>query len=268
MLSVYSVISCKIRIVLGFHCNKGNGSGENLIFAASQPTLIAANLVSVPSAEAAAAWDDLFSVLEKYGQHLSALTGADSTRGTENSILALARQFNDTADKLKHERLISKSPEISANLATGFTEVARLILRAHAQAEARKILLNTDSTMAGVFTGLAEAIGATSKDGLRHLISAHWDQRKVEKQGAFLSANPAERRRLTLEFSELLDAREIQDLALTALRRSILALADAHHAVARGREVSLGEAVGVITLELKHARELQNQLKTKLNPNP
>ena len=259
------VTAAKIQTQLTFSSLAKMTREDSVDFAATQPILKATNLVSVPSTEAAAAWEDLFSVLEKYGQHLASLSAANATKSTEDSLGSLAHQFKETAGNLEREGLITGSSKNSVNLATGFSEVAGLLLRAQTQVQARRLFRDTDAAIAIIFTGLAEAIGATSKEGLRHLIYAHSDQRKAEKQLVFLGAKPAERRRVTQEFSDLLTVRETQDLALASLRRSFLALVEAHHALAQGQPFDARNANDVLESELKHAREFQAAVIAKPN---
>ena len=238
---------------------------DSIDFAANQPTLKADNLVTVPSTGAVEAWDDLFSILEKYGQHLSALTSANSAKDVENSLGMLAKQFNATSATFKQVNFIATSPQISAKLAASFDEVARLLVQTRAQAVARKIAADTDLPMMAVFHGLADGIGATRKEGLRRFVAAHWAERRGVKQVAFLEAKTdLGRRRITQEFSELLDKEETQDHVLDSLRRSLLALASAHHAIAQGHTMGLRDAIDTISIELKHARDLRDQLKAKL----
>ena len=238
---------------------------DSIDFAAAQPTLKAVNLVSVPSPEAMEAWEAVFGTLERYGQHLSALSGKELTAGLEASLGSLAQRFNETGVKLKADGWLTASPQVSASLATGFSEAARLLVRARTEKRVRQVLHDTDPAMAQIFSGLADALGATSKEGLRQLVAAHAHQNQGEKQAAFLGASPTERRRLTVAFAEILATEETQDAALASLRRSLLALSEAHHALALGQPASVRALVEIVATELKHVRELQSGLKSKLN---
>jgi hypothetical protein len=234
---------------------------DSIDYAAAKENLSAANLVSTPDAQTIAAWDELFTTLEQYAANLSTLAAAQPTKAFQDSMVTLAEQFRNTSKKLNDENPITKTPQ----LATAFTEAAALIMKWHAQAEARKIAVEVDPQMTRIFTGLAEAVGNTDKDGLRRTVLAHWDLRLAEKQAQFLNTSNLDvRKRITREFADLLDKRDAQDLALASLRRSFLALADAHHAVALGHYVSLCSAVAAVSDELKNTKELHDRFTAKL----
>jgi hypothetical protein len=61
------------------------------------------------------------------------------------------------------------------------------------------------------------------------------------------------------EYIKLLSKRDAQDELLAGLRGTYLALADAHTALAAGRQADLAGAIDFVTAELKHARDLRDQ---------
>jgi hypothetical protein len=67
------------------------------------------------------------------------------------------------------------------------------------------------------------------------------------------------------DFIDLLKKRDAQDELLAALRRSYLALAEAHTALAKGRATDLGSAIDIVAAELKRARDLQDQFTKTLS---
>jgi len=238
---------------------------DSIAYASAQPTLKAANLVSSPDDETIAAWDRLLAVLEKYSQDLTTLTGGNLSQPFSDAVAGLAGQMNETSNNLKNQGLTGSSPQVSAGMATAFTEVAKVLIQARAAAEAKAVALQTDAQIGAILTGLADALGATAGDGLRHTVAAHWRDREGALQVSFLGTTDASaRQQITTAFADLLNQEEAEDLALASVRNSLLTLAEAHHALALGQEITLAGAVAAIANELKSAQAQHDQLAAKL----
>jgi len=236
-------------------------------FAARQPTLKEANLVVVLDEESVAAWDRAFAALEKYSQNLLLLTSPDLTKDYKDSAVSLAGEIKTTGEKLKDANLTPSAPEVSAFLSTAFTKLGDLLLRAKAQSDAKTILTSTDPTVREIFVRMADAIDPSGqRGGLRGTMLAHRQQRKAELVTSFVNTqDQAERRRLVVNYAALLTLQRAQDMALGSLRRSFLALADAHHALANGRNVGVIAAIGVVDQEVKDTKELFNRFRAVTN---
>lgn len=237
-----------------------------LDFAITQERLSEESLEAVPNAAAVAAWNGVFDPIEAYAQRLSSLIAADSTKSVEDSIGALAKQFNTTSDKVKDNTGFGNAGQITAGSASVFAEVASALLRARAEKEAMGVASKTDPAIRLMFTALAEAIGKDNiSPGLRATVRANWNQRVGEQKVKFLEAGtPDKRRPVVKDYIELLNKRDAQDELLAALRRTYLSLADAHSALATGHTSDLGGAIDFISAELKHARELKDQFTKTL----
>ncbi len=235
-------------------------------FAAQRPTLNATNLVSSPDPEIIASWDRIFSPIERYSQQLASLVSPDAAKEFTESAVGLAAQFRETSDKLKKESLLATAPEISPQLATAFTKVGEAILRMRAQAEAKRIAAATDPEVQKIFVTLADVIGDAQTKHLRGSVRAHWQNLEAPLQSQFLrTTDPNEKRQIVQRFADLLEKQDEQDLSLDSLRRSLLALADAHHALAQGQAGSLRSAVGIVGEELARTKALYDEFKSKLN---
>jgi hypothetical protein len=239
-------------------------SADSIAFASTQPTLKAANLVSCPDAPTMAAWDSLLAAIGKYAQALENLTGTATTQAFSNSMVNLAGQFNQTSTDLQTRGLTGSAPQASANMATAFTEVASVLMRAHASAKAREIAAEADPNISAICAGLADAIGATADDGLRSTVAAHWRDSEGALQVQFLGTHdPNMRLSITNQFAAKMAAEQAEDLTLVSLRRAILAIAEAHHALAQGQDATLAGAVGAIATELGNAQALRAQFLAK-----
>lgn len=232
-------------------------------YAAKQPTLTQANFFAVLDPTAVAAWDRVFSALEKYGHGLMTLTSPDITKDYKDAAVQLAQDIQSTGEKLKEDKLISTAPAVPATLATAFTKLGDVLLRAKANADARLIMTEADPFVRQIFVTMGDVVGPSTQGGLRGTVFAHWEQEKAKRQAEFLNTqNPAERRSLAVEFARLMNQQQTQDLALASLRRSFLALADAHYALAQGHDVTAATAVSIVIDEIKDTKALYERFKS------
>jgi hypothetical protein len=105
-----------------------------------------------------------------------------------------------------------------------------------------------------------------SVETIRGTVHANWILKKKHKALDFdPAASESERRRIALEYSELKDKEAEQDAVLTSLQRSLLALADAHHALARDSQFDVVAAVAVIKDEAKDTKDTYDQMKKVLD---
>ena len=239
-------------------------------YAVTQDRLKDEYLKETPDAAAIAAWNEALDPIESYAQRLSSLTAPDAAKGVEDSVGALAAQFNTTATK------IDQPGKITAGTASAFAEVASALLRARGEKEALGVAAKTDESIRKVLTALADVIGKdNTTPGLRATVRANWEQQlgdlkakfaDVGSSGTTDKAALAERRRpIVTDYIDRLNKRDAQDELLAALRRTYLTLADAHTALAKGHSTDLGGAIDYITAELKHARDLQDQFTKTLS---
>jgi hypothetical protein len=147
-------------------------------------------------------------------------------------------------------------------LATAFTETAGAIIRAKEQATAVKIASATDTNIASICELFADEIGADriNTPGLRKtLYETVWTPRLAMLTPSFLGTNSAGKLAISQQYADLLAKRDAQDQILAGLRRSILALSDAHHALAQGKSASIQATLVVVAGEIQHTRDLYNQ---------
>ena len=234
-------------------------------YAAAQATLTDTNFLPVLPPASVATWDAAFAGLQKYSQNLVLLTSPNLSKDYEDAIVNLAAQTRQTSDELKSVKLISSEPTLSPSLAAAFTELSSILLRAKGQHDARVIMLQTDPSIRQILANMAGAIGATQNTGLRGTVHAHWEQNKANLKVAFLTAaKPEDRRKLAAQYSSFLASEVNQDLALESLGHSLSALADAHHALANGRNASLALAISAVEQEVQHTYDLSNRFQ-KIN---
>jgi hypothetical protein len=236
-------------------------------YAAKQKTLDDKYFFDVLDSVSIARWDATFSALEKYSQSLILLTGSDITKSYRDATGELASQITETGQKLKTEGLISSAPQVSAGLATLFAELGNVLLEAKANADAKGTIRRADPTVQRIFNQMADAIGATGKEGIRGVVYTHWELVKGSQKVDFLEANELSgKKAVASQFSDAKSRQQAQDLTLASLEKSLRALAEAHHALALDSKLEVAAAVAIVKQEAKNTKELSDKMQTATKP--
>ena len=230
-------------------------------YAASQPTLAEANFVVTPTGDTISEWDGAFSSLESYAQNLSALLSPNAVKSFDAAATNLFNQFNQTASRLNLNSIKSQAG-VNTLLATAFTQTADAIIRAKEEKTAVKIASATDSHIASICNLLATEIGADrmTAPGLRKTVyETVWTSRLSALTVPFLQTNSVGKLAISQQYADLLAKRDAEDQILAGLRRSILALSDAHHTLAQGKSASIQATLTIVANEIQHTRDLYSQ---------
>ncbi len=242
-------------------------AGTSVDFAAKQPTLTEASFSAGLDDQSLQAWDEILEKLAQYARDVQALTSPGQAREFGEATVNLSGELKDFATHLQQAGLINKSPSIGPAIATGFTQMGELLIRLHGQIRARQVLMQADPEVRRILQAMAEAVGASTAHGIRGTVQAHWDQQLAERKVAFLNAPDfAAKRLIASEFRDMLRRRSAQNLVLVSLRRSLLQLADVHHALSQGQNVTADLAATAIDTELQETRDLNNRFQEKLKP--
>ena len=220
--------------------------------AVTLPKLREEDVIVVLKAEDVAKWDTAFAKIDRYAANLTLLISPDNAKefgtATEGLAAALAQ--------------LSPNALPSPGVATAFAELGRLLIEVKAQTDAVQAARTADPGIQKIFTGIADVIGESNQEGLRGTVSQHWAERLGDKQVDFLAAQGNARRSVVTDYINLRDQRDAQDLQLGSLRRSLLDLAAAHAALARGSNVELSNAVALIQQELDATRAFADYFKS------
>jgi hypothetical protein len=238
---------------------------SGVAYVASRPTLTEADFSETPTSDIISEWDNTLSTIEAYALNLAALSSSDAANNFDAAATNLFNQFTQTAARLGQNSLQTSAPA-SAGLATAFTEVGHLILKAKAQATARKIANATDPQIANILDILASEIGEDHTNPcLRTTIYLTWDVKKEALTGQFLRApDLAAKTTVVQTYATIMAERDAEEESLVGLRRSLLALKDAHHALAQGNQTSILSSLTVVSNELERTQTLYNQFSTGL----
>src|SRR5262249_20247517 len=124
--------------------------------------------------------------------------------------------------------------------------------------------IKTDPEVRNIFTRMASSIGSSNAEGIRGTVKTHWNDNLALKKAEFVGTqDSAKRKQVAAAFQDMLKKRAAQDSILVSLRRSILALADLHHALATGQTHSAQECLSAISQELDHTLDLATRIGSK-----
>jgi hypothetical protein len=235
-------------------------------YAAKQTTLKDEYFFEVLDAESIARWDGLFLAMQKYTQSLALLTGTDITKNYRDATSDLAAQVTETGQKLKTEGLISSAPQLSAGLATAFAELGNVLLEAKAGADAKNAIRKADPAVQKIFLKMASIIGANGKSGIRGTVYTHWQLIKGAESVDFLEADATAKRSTAAQFADALSKQRAQDSVLASLHKSLLALAEAHHALALDSKLEVTAAVAVVEQEAKNTKDIYDKMQVAVKP--
>ena len=219
--------------------------------AITAPTLTEEEVGVVLKGEDIAKWDAATSEIDQYVTNLGTLLSPDRPNDFSKALVDLGTEVKSLDPNLL------PSPGVAA----GFAELGRILIESKAQTDALRIARATDPAMQQIFTEMATAIGDDHSKGLRGTVYQHWILRMAIQRQAFLTANdkPDVRRTIVMSFIALRDQRDAQDLQLASLHQSLMDLAAAHAALARGSDTDLATALAMIQQELTVTRTLYDQ---------
>jgi hypothetical protein len=246
------VDAVKLQLDTTFASINQFASQDEIDRAATQATLKEVDVAPVLERDDIAKWDTAFGSMDTYAANLNLLLSPDRA----NEFGTAAEGLGTALSKLDPKALPS------AGVAAGFVELGRLLIEAKAESDALKAARKADPGVQQVFSAMAEVIGETSDKGLRGTVQEHWINRMAVQRAAFAAAKPDARRAIVVAFVALRDQRDTQDLQLGSLRQSLLDLAAAHAALARGSQADLATAIGRIQQELDATRALDEHFKS------
>jgi hypothetical protein len=242
---------------------------ENITYVTTLPKLNEGEFAETPPADVIMEWNNALSAIEAYASKLATLTSPDAIKSFDTAATGLASQLTQTATRIGANTTQAFSAPTAAGLATAFTETANLILAAKAQATARKVAMATDPQIKSILTLLADEIGIdhAGPGQLRTTVYRAWNTERDNLNSPFLSAaDPNAKKAVVQQYATILAGRDAEDAALADLRSSLLALADAHHALAEGDAASVQSTLALLTSELKRTQDLYSQFSADLKP--
>lgn len=184
-----------------------------------------ANFIVAVSQDDMAKWDEAFGALDDYLSALQRLVDPSRAGTTATALTAIGAQLTSLGAKLPN------------GTAQAFATLGSAIVQAAAERRAITIMRATDPAFQDTIVAMANAIGADDRQGLRGTVASNWEALLTRHADAFVPLRPAnrtERRRVIDAYLDSVGKRDTQLRNLAAVRRSIIAIGNAHAAAARG----------------------------------
>ena len=205
--------------------------------------------------ESTDAWKEALTGLSDYGTAVASLVDTKHGAQTTDALVALAGRLQSGHVGLN----------INPKVATAFATFAGALIDARAQRQATRILQAADPSVQQLLSTMAEAIGANDSEGLRGTVYRLGTQAVSPIQRSYGTAAEAHdekaQRRLIGEYLTGLEARDAQLRSLENLRASLINLAAAHAAAARGGPATVGMLVAQIDYRLDETKRIYEALE-------
>ena len=248
------VSAAKVQMDTAFASINRMVTQDEIDRAITLPNLKDEDVLAVLDADSIARWDTAFAKIDQYAANLTLLISPDN-----------ANDFGTATEGLAGE-IAKLSPNAlpSPTVATAFAEFGRLLIEVKGQHDAIAAARTADPGIQKVFSEMAAVIGESSQQagGFRATVRSHWQLRMADQRANFLAVQGEARRGVVTGYIALRDQRDAQDLQLGMLRQSILDLASAHGALARGSNIDLNSAVALIQQELDATRALAEHFQS------
>jgi hypothetical protein len=248
------VSAAKVQLDTAFASINRMVTQDEIDRAITLPNLKDEDVIAVLDADSIARWDTAFAKIDQYAANLTLLISPDNAKDFGTATQGLA----DAIATLSPNSLPSPA------LSTAFAEFGRILIEVKGQHDAVAAARTADPGIQKVFSEMAAVIGESSQGAgsLRGTLRSHWQLRMDDKRADFLAVQGEARRSVVTNYIALRDQRDAQDLQLGMLRQSILDLAAAHGALARGSNIDLNSAVALIQQELDATRALAEHFQS------
>ena len=201
-------------------------------------------------AESLGRWNAAVEAMSLYASALETLAAPTGVAQVEESLTSLGDRImalsppKDSASPKKDE----------LNLAIG--HIGKLVVEATAKRKALEIAREVDSSVRAVLLQMADMIGSgQTTGGLRTTMWSNWTMRADQFRGSFLKPG-ADKRQVAAMYASAIEGRQTSDVALSALRKALLDLADLHTAVAQGRSADASAIIAFLRQEVAYAKQL------------
>jgi hypothetical protein len=224
-------------------------TSQNIIeHASEQPYLSPSNFFQVVPSNVISGWDNAFSAMSSYAQALSTLTSSGAQETAPTAISNLASNIE-----------AQTKSEMPAGLNTIFVDVATALEKAKNGHDAYEVAVMADPSIQKIVQTMADTIGATNGDGLRHSVALNYRLGVMTPLEASFSTSK-DKLSVAKQYATVLDQRKAADLQLVSLRSSILALGTAHHAIATKSLADFTAALATINQQLALAQKALSDL--------
>jgi hypothetical protein len=203
-----------------------------------------------------ARWSKALSLIEAYAAALQQLLAPEQRAVVEQSLKQIGEQIQ------------RQSSDVPAGVAAAFQRFGGAMTQIYAEQEALSTVRRFDPHAQEIFRSLAMVIGGDAQSGIRATVSHAWSTRLTYVESEFLdraqssAANARKRKReVAARYVAMMELRAKHDASLVALQESLLALADAHAAIAAGDEPSAEALLAIVRDEYQGFQQAQQHFE-------
>lgn len=219
-------------------------TSQNIVEHAAKKAYLSPNdFYQVVPTDVVSGWDNTFSAMSSYAQALTTLSSAGNQETAPTAISNLAANIEGQARM-----------NMPPGLNTVFVDVATALEKAKNGHDAYEVAVTVDPSIQTIVQTMADSIGGSNKDGLRHTVALNYRLGVMGPLEADFSTSK-DKLSVAKQYATILDQRSAADLQLASLRSSILALGTAHHAIATKSPVDFTSAVATINQQLALAQK-------------
>jgi hypothetical protein len=220
--------------------------------AAKQSRLNPANFYQVFPTQSINQWDSAFSAMASYAQALATLSSPGTNETTPAAVSTLATNITTQANS-----------EMPPGLSSAFVAITTALEKAKFGHDAYDVAVTADPTIQDIIKTMTDLIGSSNKEGLRKTVEANYHNVMMSSlEISFPSASASEKLTMAKQYSTALDQQAAADLQLASLRTSIIALGNAHHAIATKSPIDFTTAMATINQQLALAQKAFSDVKT------
>jgi hypothetical protein len=234
------------------------------VLASTQPGLSEDRFVTAVEPDDIARWDNAFAGMQSYCAAIQNLLSPDKSTAFEDAAIGFAKELKEG----------HAATDLPPGVAAAFTQIGETVIAAAQQHAASTAMRRADPHVRDALTSMAKAIGedprgkrgaAVQHVGLMGTVYTNWESALGPSRIRFAVAttqnNADERQAAITEFMDVLDRRDAELDALASLRQSLLLLADAHSAAARGQKQDADSFIALISQQLQQTQALFEKFK-------
>jgi hypothetical protein len=200
--------------------------------------------------ESVGRWNAALEAMSLYSSALETLVAPAGAAKVEESLKSLGDRIITL--KVSEDTPSSKGGEITQAI----SHIGRLIVEATAKRKALEIAREADPSVRAALLQMADMVGGDhTTGGLRTTMWSNWTTRATQHRTSFLQPG-ADKRQVAAKYAAALEGRQTSDVALGALRKALLDLADLHTAVSQGRSADASEIITFLRQEVAYAKQL------------
>ncbi len=193
-------------------------------------------------------WNMAVQTLTLYASSLEILASPSASVQVEKSLKTLGERIA----ALKEQNAGTESGHNGFSHA--ISRIGMHVIHGSARTKALEIARNANPDVREILFYMSDMIGGPDSGGLRMIMWSNQTTYADQYRAAFLEKN-ADKRDIASRYVTALERRESIDMALDALGKTLIALADLHTAASQGRHADSRAIIAGLRHEISHTRK-------------